>query len=300
MKIINPNTISRSDITNTVGTGLPNHDVAEWLVGTTYITDQFARVDDEVYQAIQGSTGQDPTTDTTNTYWIYYGVTNTLKPFDNIVSSRAKQSGNITYQIFSTDFLSGIALLDLINISTVLVTVSIITGDPPSAELIYNSGTVSLQNGVTGTYKRNYSFTDLPLYKNVTITVTLNRLSTSAPAELGEIVLGKTINLGFTEYGASTGIIDYSSKTQDDFGNYSVVPRAFSKKSSVKLKVLPGQIDYTIKTLTNFRSTPVVWVTVDNTNYTGILLIYGFYKDFTLTIPDCSLAELSLNIEGLV
>jgi hypothetical protein len=67
---------------------------------------------------------------------------------------------------------------------------------------------------------------NLPVYADQTITVTIS--DPGATVAVGNLVIGQTRDLGLSLAGAQAGIIDYSKKVADDFGNYSISERAFS------------------------------------------------------------------------
>ena len=57
-----------------------------------------------------------------------------------------------------------------------------------------------------------------------------------------------------------------------------------------------GQVDAVQKFLAGIRATPAIWQ--GDGDYAA-LWIYGFYKDFSLTIAYPTISNLSLEIEGL-
>ena len=59
----------------------------------------------------------------------------------------------------------------------------------------------------------------------------------------GTMALGQTRNLGGTIYGAQGGIQDYSRKETDEFGNYTLVERAYAKRISYRVVRENTQID---------------------------------------------------------
>lgn len=65
--------------------------VGAWDTNTSYLTNQVVYVDYTFYWAIQNNQGQDPTTDSTNTYW---GVLLTVQPQQVIASSAQPENQN--------------------------------------------------------------------------------------------------------------------------------------------------------------------------------------------------------------
>ncbi|MBW4054353.1 MAG: hypothetical protein HIU83_02915, partial [Proteobacteria bacterium] len=66
---------------------------------------------------------------------------------------------------------------------------------------------------------------DLPPYSTAEISITINY--PGGAAKCGEIVVGMHVDIGDTQYSPSIGIVDYSDKTVDSFGNYSPLERDY-------------------------------------------------------------------------
>lgn len=113
------------------------------------------------------------------------------------------------------------------------------------------------------------------------------------------IVAGLKLNLGLTQYGASSSITDYSVKSTDDYGNVTLIKRAFAKNMKVSVEVPQEDIARVQKDLQTYRATPLVWYANTDDHYEEALIIYGFYKDLTLNIPYPTYSLLELNVEAL-
>jgi len=126
-----------------------------------------------------------------------------------------------------------------------------------------------------------------------TITIA-NSLTT---AKVGEIVIGNKENIGITQTTPSIGIIDYSIKEVDTFGNYTVLERAYSKRLTCSTVVYNTALDLTYNILAARRALPTVWI---GSELYASMIVYGFYKDFSfvLSYPKMSICELE--VEGLV
>ena len=98
------------------------------------------------------------------------------------------------------------------------------------------------------------------------------------------------------ELGASVGIQDYSRKEKNDFGDYVLVQRNYSKRARFSMAVLNDQIDALQDLLVDLRTTPCVWIGDDRYQST---MIYGFYKDFDIVIAYHLVSDCNIEIEGL-
>jgi hypothetical protein len=216
-----------------------------------------------VYQSVlAGNIGHDPLLDslTTPIYWSRVGSTNRWTMFDNSITSQSTNSGSI-----------GVTL---------------------TIPLVSTAGISDWWHYFFEPIVRvkDFSVSDLFPYNNPTIQITLN-----APGNVGvgECVLGLSVDMGNIFYGANVGIQDYSIKTQDVFGNYSIKKRAFNKIADWQLLIPSTKVDQLQKILADFRATPIVYV---GTELYAATIIYGFYADFKITIsyPKQSLCTISL------
>jgi hypothetical protein len=131
-------------------------------------------------------------------------------------------------------------------------------------------------------------------YTGAPISVTLN--NPSSDAKLGALILGLSTDIGATQYGASVGIIDYSVKSTDVFGNIAIVERSYSKRGDFTVWVPNTLIDTLQINLANFRATPILYLGSDQYTSTAI---YGFFKDFSVAIAYPTVSVCTINIEGL-
>lgn len=135
---------------------------------------------------------------------------------------------------------------------------------------------------------------DLPSYANGVLTITLTH---ATAVKVGNMVVGSLSGLGDAQYGARAGIVDYSRKETDGFGNTVLTKRSFSKRMTVSLLFPTSDLDRVHQTLSAVRSTPTVWVASEN--HTS-LIIFGFFKDFEVDLATFSYSYCSLQIEGLI
>ena len=141
--------------------------------------------------------------------------------------------------------------------------------------------------------KRDYVEIDMPSYSSPIIDVWMTG---SGTISCGACIIGQKLDVGATQYGARTGIQDYSIKTQDDFGNYNVLERAFSKRADFTIWVNNTRISAVQDILSDYRATPIVYIGEQSLTNT---IIYGFYKDFSIDISYPTISICSATIEGL-
>lgn len=285
-----------------VSSTIAETDYAAWSSVTTYAL--AARVIvvaadvHKVYESVQAANiNHDP--QTSPTWWLEVGNTNRWKMFDSSVTSQSTAVTSITTAIKPDSRVDAIALLNVVG-KTVVVTMTDVTDG-----LVYNQ-TFNLvsDSGITDWYgyffepiirKPDLLVLDLPPYYSPTITVTISA-DTGETVAIGALVLGQQKEIGGTEYGGKIGISDYSVKQQDSFGNYTILERAFNKKASFDVMVEAGFVDQLQNILAGYRAIPIVYV---GSTYYNATVVYGFYKDFSITIAYPSYSVCSIDIEGL-
>lgn len=146
----------------------------------------------------------------------------------------------------------------------------------------------------TGLSRTDIVKTDLPGYTNALLTVTVNYAG--GTAKVGEIIPGVKTSLGTTKPQPQVGIKDYSTKTEDVYGHYTIVERSFAKRLTCTAKILNTGIDEAFRLLAACRATAKVWIADEDYS---CLIVYGFYKEFNILLayPDFSIC--SIEVEGL-
>jgi len=261
--------------------------------------DQYIYVDN-VYEALTNNNDQ-PDTGTTidPPTWLDRGKINPLRMFDGKLDSPTASQSTLEITINPEQVASGIALFN-VDASTIRITMT-----DPIEGLVYDSGDISMidNSGVTDWYsfyfapyikKSDFVTLALPPYADAEIVVTVS--SVSGPVSVGEIVLGRTITLGISQFGSSVGILDFSEKEQDQFGNFNIIERKFSKRADYDVKIPTNTVSGVQRILSKFRAAPAVWVGDENREET---IVYGYYKSFDIVLSNPALSDTSILVEGL-
>jgi hypothetical protein len=275
---------------------------AEYNSGTTYdsgdwVTDE---ANNKIYESQQAANTGNAVTDTD--WWLEVGATEPWKAFDAKVGSQVERSGTIYYEL-TPGSVEGIAFFNLDASSIDIVLTDSVDGE------VYNETIelISTDNVVDGytycfapvLFTRSVVVTDLPPYASATLEITINADADSTVAKCGEIVMGRVIEFGATQYGAGFEIVDYSRKAVDAYGNYSVTERAFSKRVPLDVIINNAAIAYLKRTLEDYRATPVVCVPTEDTDLAGPFLTYGYYRTARVVVPYPNYSILTIEWEGL-
>ncbi len=255
-----------------VAASVAEDDQAEWSAMATYPLG--ARVmkaaTHRIYEsAAAGNVGNDPAG--ASGKWTDIGPTKRWAMFDQALGTATTASRQIVVTFAPSTPVSALAVLDV-----------------EAATVRVQSPGYDRTQDVTGS---TVLFLDMPAPSD-SITVTIDG---PGALSVGTLLIGRLAGLGITEAAPSAGITDYSRKVVDDFGNVSVVERAFAKRMSVRGLIRTDAIDDVASRIAAVRARPSLWI-----GKAGLdtLTIYGFFKDFSIEAGQ-SVSKLSLTIEGL-
>lgn len=300
MKIIAPLAITDARLTSS---DVAENDHPEYAAGTTYADGDRVIVTDtgvhRIYESLQGSnTGNYPPDEDDvepPVWWLNLGPTNRWKMFDGGTGTVTTQAASLTVELLPGSIVDAVALFGLGGASA-----NVTVTDPTDGE-VYNKTVTLIDNSAIDDYydwffapietRANVVLLDLPPYGTATIAVTV----TGATARCALAVIGKRRDLGMPMFGSAIGIIDYSRKDVDEFGNFMITERRFGYRPSFDVWVDTSKVAAILRTLAGYRATPVVWAGSDSDED----LVFGYYRDFTIVRQNAVKSDLSIDVEGL-
>jgi hypothetical protein len=297
MKVISPTPLTTALLGNS---SVPETDYAEWNAATTYgLGDRCIKAaTHRVYQSVVANNkGFDPAA---STNWADQAPTNRWAMFDQVVGTVTTGTGTITVTL-APGLVGALAVLDT-NADSVQVQVSI-----GGTKVYDRTQFTSRSGGIIADWYAYFtaaigklqaiSFLDLPLAAAAQITVTITGPDPQGPVRVGTMLVGAVIDLGSTATGGTIGIVDYSLKDKDAFGNTRVVERAWSKQGQLRTMIDTDAVDGIQRDLAALRATPALWLGEDGFDS---LAIYGFFKEFQVELALRNISYLSLTVEGLI
>lgn len=294
MKIITPRAFDPAKITTT---NLPLSETV-WAAGTVAAgTRRYVLPSYDLYEAA-ASTADNPVTGAAAdpATWTRVGKVNRFAAFDNILGNPSTGTGMVISIAPDGSVTNGLALFGL---SGATATVTVV--DPTDGPVYSRVLSLQDESGVFdwGTYffspviaQPDHVLTDLPLYGTATVTLTM----TGAGA-VGEMVLGQVTELGGTGFGSQVNILDFSRKDRDVFGNAILIPRAYADRVTYDGKVLTARAAYVRRILASVRAVPTVYIGSEQHPET---VVFGFFRDFTITLSGPMVSDCSLEVEGLI
>lgn len=246
-------------------------DAPEWAAGATYPAG--ARVmlgaGHRVYESlIPLNTGKHPV-DSVGA-WLDAGPTNRWAMFDQALGTATRADRQVQVTV-AAGAVNAVGLIDV----------------KATSVRVQSGGYDRTASATSGTV----TFLDLP-GGSAPVTITV---SGDAGVEIGTLLVGQLSALGITEASPTAAITDFSRKVIDDFGEVTIVKRAFAKTMSARALIDTAAVDVVAARIANVRAKPCLWIGQDGV---AALTIYGFFKEFSVEIGE-TFSKLSLSIEGM-
>lgn len=295
MKVIKPVVLND---TNVVSSTVAETEYAAYAAGTNYAVGTRAIYQHKIYESVQTpNVGHTP--DVSPLYWAVIGPSNRWAMFDGEVSTQTSDAATLTV-VIKPGYVNCLALFGLEG-STLDVTIR----DGLAGPVVYSNAVAMDGTVIADWYQYFFEprvqlgevvLDGLPVYADAHITITITGTGT---VKCGAVSVGTAYQLGDTNYGATAWIMDYSRKETTAAGATTLVKRSYSKGASVPLSLPTGQINKVQRVLAELRATPCAWVGVDAPGYEP-LIIFGFYRDFSIDIAYPKLCYCNIEIEGLI
>jgi len=281
-------------------TNVPEADYPVWAPTTTYAVGAKVIVSSRIYEALVANTNVNPTAaPTAPPKWLDLGATNRWRMFDDKMSSVTTNPESISLRIVPGKAIDALAFFG-IDAASVLVRVT----DPYQGVVFESQVSPVSTDGIDNWYDYFFSpveimedfvVLDVPAGSFGSIEIVISKPGGVARAAM--LIIGKMARIGAALYGSSVGITDFSKKERDEFGNFVLVERGFSKRAEFDVAVETARVGSVQRTLARYRAKPLVWI--GEASYEGTI-IYGYYRDFSLVISGPSVSDCSISVEGLI
>lgn len=193
------------------------------------------------------------------------------------VSLLAKSSGDIVW--FDTVSLSDVVYNET---ETMLSTIAVIDWYTYFFEPIVRP---------TEVVRTNLAVIGAPPISTASVTIIVT--NTGGTAKCGEVVMGLKFSVGQMKYSPTFSMIDYSQKTEDEYGNMSVTEGAYKTRLECSLLVKNSIRSEVHRQLILYRATPTAFIGSE-ADRDSDLILYGFYESFDTVIPYPEYSEMSL------
>ncbi|MEX2475070.1 hypothetical protein [Marinobacter sp.] len=279
------------DKTTLAEEGLQNPDVSEGGI-YQYQSKLYEALLDNNDRPDQGVTSKPAT-------WLDLGAINPLRMFDGSISSATTSPNTMTVAVKASAVPKAIGLF---GVQAATVRVQLLDQndeeqfDTGELDMVDNTSIQDLYaylfDGVT--LSPDFVYTMLPPYLEATVIVTLTPID--GLVSVGEMVVGDVHYLGDTEYETGVGILDFSRKERDQFGNFQIIERNFSKRANYVVSV-PARLTSSVQQkLAKYRAIAAVFIGGEERPET---VVYGFYKSFDIVLKGPKFSRCNIEVEGL-
>jgi hypothetical protein len=306
-KMVSPSIVNDTTLTSSTVAEPSGDDPVEYNAANDFALGAFVFVGAGFHliyvctQAHTASGGAQSPTATGSLYWTVQRSTNKWKAFDQYIGDPSTRADSAAWVINMADVVNSVALFGLSAASVQVVMV-----DTDSTE-VYNR-TIELDDntGVVDWFTYWFSptvrrtdlvLTDLPPYADATVTITVN--DTGNTVSVGQIVVGLFENLGGTTDELDLGIDDFSRKTRDAFGRFSVTERDYADTMALSFVTDTSRLGYIRTRLAGRRGLPTVYA-VDTRYLDNEYVIYGFFPTMQPLARYAAVSEIRIELEGLV
>ena len=278
---------------------------AEFVAGTLYGLGAEVKVSAEnnLYKCLTKDTTEVPTGNKTTENWLFLGKTNPHKMFDEKYKSRTvKESGNLVVTIkmkqdggFSK-VSDGIALL---NVSASKIRIVGVRDGETISDEEFDMGILDIIspckilncNFGQIVYKKNLILTPLKDKDGLIVygcriteyTITFVPIDDETPAACGVCILGKMQYFGKTLMNPKKSLVNYDVKDTNEYGDTAVVERGFSNNYNFSFVGKNDIMQVADETLTELRSTPLIYVVTDDQILASVFSGYGMVSILDIT-----------------
>lgn len=306
MQIIKPQALTL------MSSNVPEENYPVWSETSTYNTGDIVLVEElgvnkitKKYKSLQdGNTNHYPPDNPD--WWQDLGATNKWKMFDEYVTTQTENSDSIDVRVRATKAY----VICLLEIEAVDGTIEVyaVNEDDTTGDLLttyelsfivkdsqswsdYFFSPIEYSSH-TAIYENYYNYEKLEYH------ITLNK--SGGTAKCGSVICGYPYQLGLTTFGANVSILDYSIKTVDNYGRAYLQQGNYSKEVEFDVEVFTNRLAFVRNTLASFRATPMLWWIDNETNEFDCLLLYGFYRNFEIVLPNPLVSKCTITVEGLI
>lgn len=296
MRIIKPLDMTEGKL---LSSSVPENDRPAWVSTTDYAVGAEVTRGHRIWEALIANKGVDPLTQSVvSPTWLDTGATNRWRMFDDKVGSVTEAQQSITVTIRPGEVVNSLGMFNLLARSVTVGMVDPIDGSVYSRKVeMVNTGVEDWYDYFLTPFERSTDFviTEVPSYGTADLQITIE--NPGAQVLVGHIALGTLFDLGVAQYGTSVGITDYSRKERDEFGEPIIVERAFSKRAEFDVAVETKRVSRLQRVLASIRAKPVVWIGERSIEAT---VLFGFFKDFNISISGPEYSDATITVEGLV
>lgn len=238
-------------------------------------------------------------------YWAYYAPCTRLAAFDIATTSSSQSYGTSTSM--SWTIVPGVAVNSIGFFNVKAKTISVTMKSTAGGTTVYTS-TINFYGTDIVNYT-DYMFNQsdtldswvlcgvMPEHATCEIIITVS-VASGIPS-IGEIVLGNAYEIGDAQHGASLSIIDYSTKTTNDYNITSITQRPSSRKVDATVAILNASLNKVNKLIKDNVSRPLIVVPYPDSTTYNAMNVLGYVKDMSHVVSYPTLTMMNMSVESI-
>ena len=170
--------------------------------------------------------------------------------------------------------------------------------DNGTSEVVQTKSINLAIDGYDGKYKQ-WIITSMHIYADATLKISINK--SGGTAKCGQCGIGLSSFLGESQFGVAPGLMDYSIKDENEFGQTYLNQGSWAKLQDIDVFIDLATLDAVFDDLVNVRGS-LVYVDSNNDDSTDFesLRMFGFIEDWSVKIDNPSKAKLKMSIQGVI
>jgi len=295
------NIVPRLPITDAMILSTNAVDSADFDISTSYdsgdkVTDPATNLEYE--SVIDSNLGNDPGSDD-GTNWTLLGITNSRRIFDGFISGQTERAESIVMTIQPDEIVTAVVMF---NVAAASVTISI---EEAGTEIYTRTIDMVRTDDVENIW--DYFFTE-PEFKSVAIfesipgrsgtEITITVSAPGSTAKIGEAIFGYSRRIGETLEGSAPTIKDLSIVEQNEFGEFTIVERAFARGADYEVATNPQETDRLMRVMAENRAKLCAFFPDEGMEHYG-LTVAGFYEEFEPPLKHRGRTVVTIPVKGV-
>lgn len=259
----------------------------------------------KIYEALQATTGDDPTEDVgtvspgVGTYWKEVGSVNEWAFANSVIQDQTSKSSSFYIKIDAGQRIPAIAFFNLEAAQINITVNSTANGE------VHNQDYSLLQDRSGGSWYNwffepivqmgNFVVMDIPAYTDATVTITIS--NGSSDAKVGAIIAGKAFTVGESQFDSAYDFINYTrAEYIPELGRTIITEKDFSEDGDIDVVILKARFQYVKQELYKLRGVVSAWIPDENDQGTPIM---GYLKSMKTILNGPVAIQANLDIEGV-
>lgn len=279
-------------------TNAPKDSYKTYQAGMSVIEGEIIIYEEQKYKAAKAAPNMQLSPDKDINTFVHIGAINEKAMIDGFITTQTIKKDGQSLKFSIDTGKSRINCFSLFNIDGEKITIT------RAGKTIYEKSLITKKSSSWWEYfyerGKEYERTiiiNIPmLFGEFEVEITPNKFG----ANLGHFSAGQKMLLGPTELGAEIGVIDYSKKFKNEYGDITIIKGRTARYMNLDVVIDTRAADKISETITKTLGTLTTFIGDEKDSGIKSLIVFGFLRDYNIKITSDQTSSMSLNIEGIV